>query len=150
VELFVQGPELLLQPLFFLVGEAELELRVNLVFLHAHFPILSRPRPFRTRRIVGQKPWDKNSHRRGGAPGLEKSGARGYDRRMAEGEPPSKMFIIYAFALLAICVPVGVGAFTFIYGEGHAYLSNDPRVCVKCHIMSDQFNGWKMGDHASR
>ena len=68
---------------------------------------------------------------------------------MQPGDAAStKTFIIYAFALLAICVPVGVGAFTFLYGEGHAYLSSDPRVCVKCHIMSDQFNGWKMGDHA--
>jgi cytochrome c nitrite reductase small subunit len=62
----------------------------------------------------------------------------------------NKVFLLYAFALIAICIPLGLGAFTFVYGEGHAYLSSDPSVCVKCHIMSDQFNAWKMGDHASR
>lgn len=43
--------------------------------------------------------------------------------------------------LLAIAVSVacgtfgGVGAFTFGYGEGAAYLSNNPASCANCHVM---------------
>ena len=36
--------------------------------------------------------------------------------------------------LLAVLVgvPVGVGAFTFVYAKGFSYLSTDPRACVNC------------------
>jgi cytochrome c nitrite reductase small subunit len=43
----------------------------------------------------------------------------------------------------------GLGVFTFDYAEGTSYLSNDPRACVNCHIMRDQYDGWqKAGHHA--
>lgn len=43
----------------------------------------------------------------------------------------------------------GAGAYTFRYGEGLSYLSNDPAACVNCHIMRDQYDGWqKAGHHA--
>ena len=33
-------------------------------------------------------------------------------------------------------IPVGVGAFTFVYAKGFSYLSPDPRACVNCHVMN--------------
>jgi cytochrome c nitrite reductase small subunit len=41
----------------------------------------------------------------------------------------------------------GIGAFTFGYGEGHAYLSNDPAACTNCHIMQPQFDSWQKSSH---
>jgi cytochrome c nitrite reductase small subunit len=40
--------------------------------------------------------------------------------------------------LLGACV--GVGGYTFWYAQGASYLSNDPRACVNCHIMRDQYD----------
>lgn len=41
----------------------------------------------------------------------------------------------------------GVSAFTFRYAEGAAYLSNDPRACVNCHLMREHFDGWQKASH---
>jgi cytochrome c nitrite reductase small subunit len=41
----------------------------------------------------------------------------------------------------------GVGAFTFGYGEGWAYLSNDPAACANCHVMQDHFDSWQNSSH---
>jgi cytochrome c nitrite reductase small subunit len=42
---------------------------------------------------------------------------------------------------------VGVGGFTFDYAEGLSYLSRDPKACVHCHIMNDEFDSWRKGPH---
>lgn len=42
---------------------------------------------------------------------------------------------------------LGLGAFTFTYAEGASYLSNDPKACVNCHIMRDQYDGWQKASH---
>jgi cytochrome c nitrite reductase small subunit len=44
-------------------------------------------------------------------------------------------------------IPAGIGGFTFYYAEGASYLSNDPKVCVNCHIMNDEFDSWRKGPH---
>lgn len=46
-----------------------------------------------------------------------------------------------------IGVLVGLGAYTARYAEGLAYLSNDPKACVNCHIMRDQYDGWQKASH---
>jgi cytochrome c nitrite reductase small subunit len=47
-------------------------------------------------------------------------------------------------------IVVGVGAYTFDYGEGLSYFSTDPKACVNCHIMNDQYVSWqKAGHHQS-
>jgi cytochrome c nitrite reductase small subunit len=52
---------------------------------------------------------------------------------------------------LAICISVGVvlglGSYTFHYAEGLSYLSSDPRACVNCHIMRDQYASWQHASH---
>src|SRR3954465_7301721 len=53
--------------------------------------------------------------------------------------------------LLALAVLIGVllglGSFTFNYASGLSYLSNDPKACVNCHIMNDEYNAWTKGSH---
>ena len=44
-------------------------------------------------------------------------------------------------------IPVGVGAFTFVYAKGFSYLSPDPRACVNCHIMNPQYDAWLKSGH---
>lgn len=51
--------------------------------------------------------------------------------------------------ILAISVGVlgGLGSFTFGYGEGTAYLQNDPAACANCHVMQGHFDSWTMSSH---
>ena len=44
----------------------------------------------------------------------------------------------------------GAGAYTFVYAEGLSYVSDDPTVCVNCHIMREQFDGWQKATHHTR
>lgn len=46
-----------------------------------------------------------------------------------------------------IGVVAGAGLFTFGYAEGLSYFSTDPRACVNCHIMNDQYASWSKGPH---
>ena len=48
---------------------------------------------------------------------------------------------------IMIGVLCGVGAFTFGYGKGASYLSNDPKGCVNCHVMQDHFDSWQHSSH---
>ena len=44
-------------------------------------------------------------------------------------------------------VLVGLGSFTFLYGEGISYFSTDPKACMNCHIMRPQFESWQKSSH---
>ena len=50
---------------------------------------------------------------------------------------------------LACCagVLIGVGTFTFDYGEGLSYFSTDPKNCANCHIMQEHYNSWQKAGH---
>jgi cytochrome c nitrite reductase small subunit len=54
-------------------------------------------------------------------------------------------FVLLTAVVLGACL--GLGAFTFDYADGLSYLSNDPRACVNCHIMNDQYDGWTKASH---
>lgn len=49
--------------------------------------------------------------------------------------------------LAAIGISLGMGSFTFIYGKGYSYLQDDPKACVNCHIMKDQYQSWEKSSH---
>jgi cytochrome c nitrite reductase small subunit len=55
--------------------------------------------------------------------------------------------ILRIILALLVGIFVGVGAFTFGYGEGFSYFSTDPRACVNCHIMREQFDSWQKSSH---
>ncbi len=42
---------------------------------------------------------------------------------------------------------LGLGVYTFQYAEGLSYLSNDPKACINCHVMRENYNSWKRGPH---
>jgi cytochrome c nitrite reductase small subunit len=42
---------------------------------------------------------------------------------------------------------LGVGLFTFGYAKGLSYLSTDPRACVNCHVMNEQYEAWLKSGH---
>ena len=51
------------------------------------------------------------------------------------------------FLSIGIGILFGLGGYTFYYAEGASYLSNDPKACVNCHIMRDQYDGWQKSSH---
>jgi cytochrome c nitrite reductase small subunit len=52
---------------------------------------------------------------------------------------------------LAVSLTLGVlsgsSAYTFVSAHGASYLSNDPEVCVNCHVMRDQYDSWQRSPH---
>src|SRR5262245_12223311 len=50
-------------------------------------------------------------------------------------------------AAVLVGLAVGIGAYTFVYAKGYAYLTNDPAACANCHIMRDHFEAWTRGSH---
>ena len=50
---------------------------------------------------------------------------------------------------LAVAVGLlsGLGAFTFGYGDGAAYLTDDPASCANCHVMQEPYDTWVKSTH---
>lgn len=51
-----------------------------------------------------------------------------------------------AFAIM-LGLLAGVGTFTFGYGKGASYLSNNPQTCVNCHVMQEHMDSWQQSSH---
>jgi cytochrome c nitrite reductase small subunit len=45
---------------------------------------------------------------------------------------------------------LGLGAYTFQFAKGLAYLSNEPTACANCHIMDDHLGSWLKSSHHTR
>jgi cytochrome c nitrite reductase small subunit len=60
----------------------------------------------------------------------------------------------FRLAVVLVCllgIPVGIGAFTFVYAKGFSYLSTDPRACVECHLPDRGLAKWvAKADHGFR
>ena len=52
-----------------------------------------------------------------------------------------------AAILVLTGILAGAGGYTFYDGKGTAYLSDEPKTCVNCHIMREQFDGWQKASH---
>jgi cytochrome c nitrite reductase small subunit len=50
-------------------------------------------------------------------------------------------------AAIIVGVMLGMGFFTFDYAEGLSYFSTDPKACVNCHIMRDEYDSWRKSSH---
>jgi cytochrome c nitrite reductase small subunit len=50
-------------------------------------------------------------------------------------------------AAIAVGTLGGAGGYTFLAAKGLSYMSDDPAVCVNCHIMREEFDGWQHGSH---
>ena len=41
----------------------------------------------------------------------------------------------------------GLCGFTFFYARGLSYFGNDPKTCMNCHVMRQQFDAWNRSSH---
>src|SRR5262245_25993141 len=63
--------------------------------------------------------------------------------RRDEGCPMRRWKRVGKVSLVALApcvlagVALGLGGYTFWYGEGLSYFSNDPKGCANCHVMND-------------
>jgi cytochrome c nitrite reductase small subunit len=53
-----------------------------------------------------------------------------------------KLLVAASLGVLA-----GLGGFTFGYGDGTAYLGNDPASCANCHVMQEHYDSWLASSH---
>ena len=60
---------------------------------------------------------------------------------------PKLRFVMVVLLTWSVGVVVGIGSYTFHYAEGLSYFSNDPKACVNCHIMREQYDGWLKSPH---
>lgn len=44
-------------------------------------------------------------------------------------------------------LPIGVGAYTFVYARGYSYMTDNAEACVNCHIMEEQYGAWLKSSH---
>jgi len=58
----------------------------------------------------------------------------------------TKVYLLLAIAT-TLGLFAGLGTYTFTYAHGLSYFSNDPRACMNCHIMREQFDGWQKSPH---
>lgn len=55
--------------------------------------------------------------------------------------------LAYVILACSLGLASGVGLFTFGYGQGASYLSNQPETCTNCHIMQDYYDSWQKSSH---
>lgn len=62
---------------------------------------------------------------------------------------PSVRKMPWLTAVVAVSLGIlgGLAAFTFGYGEGAAYLTNDPQSCANCHVMQWHYDSWVKSSH---
>ena len=69
-------------------------------------------------------------------------------RAMDSGRPRATMSKWVGLLAVAVAVMFGVlgglGFFTFGYGKGLSYLSNDPAACANCHVMQAHYDSWQI------
>jgi cytochrome c nitrite reductase small subunit len=57
------------------------------------------------------------------------------------------MAAIYVIVAALVGAAAGVGAFTFGYADGAAYLTNRPEACANCHVMREHLDAWVKSSH---
>jgi cytochrome c nitrite reductase small subunit len=64
-------------------------------------------------------------------------------------QPEKRRYRLYSSIAFAVLLGIlaGIGTFTFGYGKGASYLSNNPNSCANCHVMHDHFDSWQKSSH---
>lgn len=57
------------------------------------------------------------------------------------------LLVLIFFSFVLIGLPLGTAIYTFDYGKGFSYLSNDPKSCKNCHVMDQQYQSWSKSGH---
>lgn len=68
-------------------------------------------------------------------------------RRRKRRKAATYFGIISAVLAILLGMVSGLGAFTFGYGKGWSYLSNDPQTCANCHVMQGHMDSWEKSSH---
>jgi cytochrome c nitrite reductase small subunit len=55
--------------------------------------------------------------------------------------------LLYLIPGCSIGLFLGLGIFTFHYAKGSSYFTSDPKACVNCHIMQQNYSSWQMASH---
>jgi cytochrome c nitrite reductase small subunit len=69
------------------------------------------------------------------------------------GRVAKRRAVVFGAGVLPLAVAafigafMGVGGFTFGYGEGWSYFSTDPAACANCHIMQPYYDAWQKSSH---
>ena len=71
----------------------------------------------------------------------------GESNERAENRGPVAMLALVC--AMAMGILGGLGAFTFGYGDGAAYLKDDPQACANCHVMQANLDSWTKSSHGS-
>lgn len=50
-------------------------------------------------------------------------------------------------AIAGVGVCVGLALFTANYAGATSYLSSDPKACINCHVMREEYDAWLKGAH---
>jgi cytochrome c nitrite reductase small subunit len=59
-----------------------------------------------------------------------------------------RRFLVPALVASALAgIVLGMGGYTFVYAKGGAYLTDDAAACANCHVMQDQYDGWRKSSH---
>jgi cytochrome c nitrite reductase small subunit len=69
------------------------------------------------------------------------------DTSTRAGERMGRQGVAIVVLAAALGAVVGLGAYTFLYAKGYAYLIDDPAACANCHVMQDQYDGWAHSPH---
>lgn len=60
---------------------------------------------------------------------------------------PASRTLLAVVLGIALGTAVGIGGYTFSYAKGAAYLQDDPAACANCHVMNEQYDGWRKSSH---
>ncbi len=66
-------------------------------------------------------------------------------KRIIQFFTPSRKWRIPVILLLGIFT--GLGSYSFYVSQAWTYLSDDPKTCVNCHIMSTEYTTWRHSSH---
>jgi cytochrome c nitrite reductase small subunit len=58
-----------------------------------------------------------------------------------------RLGVLALLAAILLGMLSGLGVFTFGYGQGASYLSNNPQTCANCHVMQDYLDSWQHSSH---
>ncbi len=61
----------------------------------------------------------------------------------------ARMLLLSLLASVLVGAFAGSGLFTFVTANGTSYMSDDPRVCINCHVMREDYDGWSHASHHS-
>lgn len=67
--------------------------------------------------------------------------------RAGEGGMNRPVVVLAVVASVLTGAFLGSGIYTFVSAKGLSYLSDEPEVCVNCHIMRTEYNDWRHGSH---